>query len=235
MNLGQSDRRRRLELVAGVYVLGTLPRQARARLRRAAASDPIVAQAIGEWERRLSGLAEATPAIVPPPDVWKAIVRRLGFADANTPAAGGWWTRVAFWRAFAIASFAGLVALGVGNLTTRQQAPAAIVVMLAGADAKPVLVATAESGERTLRVKALGAIALPPDRALELWMLPGQGAPKSMGLVAANGTVTLPLSAASGEFLAGAKGLAISLEPAGGSPTGAPTGPILYTGKIETI
>jgi anti-sigma-K factor RskA len=43
------------------------------------------------------------------------------------------------------------------------------------------------------------------------------------------------LSAASGEFLAGAKGLAISLEPAGGSPTGAPTGPILYTGKIETI
>ncbi|MEP7063419.1 MAG: anti-sigma factor [Betaproteobacteria bacterium] len=233
MNLGQTDRRRRLELVAAEYVLGTLPRQARARMRRAAVADPVVARVIDEWERRLCGLAEAAPAVAPPPRVWEAIAKRLAFAGGAS--AGGWWMRVAFWRAFAIASFAAFVALGVGTLVSREQPAGAIVVVLAGSDAKPALVATASRSERALHVKAVGAIPLPAGRALELWMLPTDGAPRSMGLVDANGTVTLPLRSPSGTFLADAKGLAITLEPAGGSPTGAPTGPILYSGKIETI
>jgi anti-sigma-K factor RskA len=33
----------------------------------------------------------------------------------------------------------------------------------------------------------------------------------------------------------GIDALAISLEPAGGSPTGLPTGPVLYTGRIERL
>lgn len=233
MNLGQRDRRRRLELVAAEYVLGTLPRQARARLKRAALADPVVAAVIGEWERRLDGLADAAPAIAPPPRVWDAIARRLDFAK-GTPQ-GGWWTRVGFWRAFAIASFAGMLALGVGTLVNRGEPAGTIVVLLAGADAKPVLVATTSRSERALHVKAVGTIALPPGKSLELWLLPDAGAPRSMGLVDASRTVTLPLDATGETFLAGAKGLAISLEPSGGSPTGAPTGPILYTGKIETI
>jgi anti-sigma-K factor RskA len=32
-----------------------------------------------------------------------------------------------------------------------------------------------------------------------------------------------------------AKGLAVSLEPAGGSTTGLPTGPVLYQGKVQPI
>ncbi len=31
------------------------------------------------------------------------------------------------------------------------------------------------------------------------------------------------------------KVLAVSLEPAGGSPTGLPTGPVLYSGTIERM
>ena len=219
MNLGQRDRRRRLELVAAEYVLGTLPRQARARLKRAALADPVVAAVIGEWEQRLDGLADAAPAIAPPPRVWDAIARRLDFAKG----------------ALAIASFAGMLALGVGTLVNRGEPAGTIVVLLAGADAKPVLVATTSRSERALHVKAVGTIALPPGKSLELWLLPDAGAPRSMGLVDASRTVTLPLDATGETFLAGAKGLAISLEPSGGSPTGAPTGPILYTGKIETI
>lgn len=235
MNLGHPDRRDRLDLVAGEYVLGTLPARARARLRRASATDPAVARAIAEWERRLCGLGEATPAVAPPPGVWDAIVRRLDLGNGSDTREQGWWTRVAFWRTLAIASFAGVIALGVTNFVNRYQAAGTIVVVLAGADAKPALVATASRDRRELRVKAIGAITVPPDRSLELWKLPAQGAPQSMGLVNANGTVTLPLREEIGKYLAGAKGLAITLEPAGGSPTGKATGPILYTGKIETI
>ncbi|MEO6928863.1 MAG: anti-sigma factor [Casimicrobiaceae bacterium] len=240
MNLGHPDRRHRLDLVAAEYVLGTLPLRARARLSRAALADASVAQAISEWERRLCGLADGVPGVAPPPQVWDAIARRLRFIDTRADA--GWWGRVALWRVLAIASFAGFLALGVGTLVERSEVqrnevPGTIVVVLAstGGDAKPALLATAARGERVLHVKAIGSISVPADRALELWMLPTSGDPKSMGLVNASGSVALPLATASGDFLANAKGLAITLEPAGGSPSGKPTGPILYSGAIETI
>jgi anti-sigma-K factor RskA len=235
MDLGRRDRRRRLELVAAEYVLGTLPPRARARLQHIAAVDRTVAQAIDEWEQRLSGLAAAVPAVAPPPQVWDGIVMRLGLRDPNAVPASKWWARMPFWRAFAIASFAGLMVLGVGTLVSQRETPGVIVVMLAGPDAKPMLVVSAPRRDRVLRVKALNPIAIASGRSLELWLLPAQGNPKPLGLLDASGTVTLPLTSASDEFLAGAKGLAVSLEPAGGSPTGQPTGPILYTGKIETI
>lgn len=234
MNLGRADRQRRLDLLAAEYALGTLPWRARRRLQRAATGDPAVAHAIEAWEQRLCGFAVAVPALTPAPRVWNRISTRLGLAAAGA-APGGWWTRMPFWRAFALASFAGLLALGVGNLVTRQEAPGAIVVVLAGPDAKPALVATASRRERVLRVKAVAPITIAGDRSLELWLLPAQGDPRSMGVVPAAGTATLPLATDSADFLAGAAGLAITLEPAGGSPSGKPTGPILYTGKIEQI
>ncbi len=234
MNLGREDRQSRLDLLAAEYALGTLPWRARRRLQRAAAADGTVARAIGAWERRLCGLAIAVPAVTPAPRVWTAISARLGLGAAGT-APGAWWTRMTFWRAFALASFAGLLALGVGNLVSRQEAPGAIVVVLAGPDAKPALVATASPRERVLRVKAVAPITIAGDRALELWLLPAQGDPRSMGVVPSAGTVAVPLATDSGDFLAGAAGLAITLEPAGGSPTGKPTGPILYSGKIVQI
>ena len=233
MNLGHPDHRSRLDRVAAEYVLGTLRGHACARLARAAAADPAVSRAIADWERRLCGLADAVPAVAPSPAVWEAIARRLRFADAAQP--GGWWTRVAFWRAFAVVSFVAFVALGVTTLRERNAAPGTIVAVLAGPDAKPVLIATASREAHVLRVKAVGTLNVPSDRALELWMLPGNGAPQAMGLIDASGTVALPLAAASGDVLASAKGLAVSLEPPGGSPTGLPTGPILYTGTLETI
>jgi anti-sigma-K factor RskA len=35
-----------------------------------------------------------------------------------------------------------------------------------------------------------------------------------------------------GRVLDGTTGFAVTLEPAGGSPSGAPTGPVLYVGKL---
>ena len=55
-----------------------------------------------------------------------------------------------------------------------------------------------------------------------------QGAPRSLGLLpGGSGVVALK-----GKVLAGADTLAVTVEPAGGSPTGAPTGPIVYAGKF---
>jgi anti-sigma-K factor RskA len=238
MNLSDPARRRRLDLLAAEYVLGTLPARARIRFRRVAAADAMVAGAIGDWERRLSGLADGLPGVMPPPRVWTRIASRLGLASGESTGAssGSWWGRVAFWRVFALASFAGLIALGIAQYKgTPAQGGEGIVVVMAGPDAKPVFVAASPRGDRVMRVKAVAAVAIPADKSLELWMLPGQGDPISLGLVDATGTATLTLRAPAGTLLAGMTALALSLEPAGGSPTGKPTGPVLYTGTIQQI
>ncbi len=110
-----------------------------------------------------------------------------------------------------------------------------VVVVLAGPDAKPALVATAERGSRYLTVKAVAAVDVPAGRALELWMLPDGRAPVSMGLVPASGIDRVALRAPAGVALQDIPALAVSVEPPGGSPTGAPTGPVILTGRVERI
>ncbi|HEX7440087.1 MAG TPA: anti-sigma factor, partial [Caldimonas sp.] len=67
-----------------------------------------------------------------------------------------------------------------------------------------------------------------PGRALELWALPAAGAPRSLGLISAQGASVVQRSRVLKDTVA----LAVSLEPAGGSPTGAPTGPVLFVGRL---
>ena len=235
MNLSRPDRLQRLDALTAEYALGTLPARARLRLDRIARSDGAVAAAIRGWETRLAPLADGAPQIAPPLRVWPAIVQRLGLASATTPAADApWWTGVAFWRSFALASFAAALAFGVTLFAPKPQIDAApIVAVLAGPDAKPALIATMLRGERTMTVKLVGAAAVPSGKALELWMLPTGAAPRSLGVIPESGVGRVVLSALPDVAFANVPALAVSLEPTGGSPTGAPTGPVLYSGKVE--
>ena len=108
-------------------------------------------------------------------------------------------------------------------------------MVLAGPDAKPALVATAERGSRFLTVKAVATVDVPAGRALELWMLPDGRAPVSVGLVPATGIDRVALRAPAGVALQDIPALAVSVEPAGGSPTGAPTGPVILSGPVQRI
>ena len=86
----------------------------------------------------------------------------------------------------------------------------------------------AESGRLTLTPVSLPPAG--PDQDMELWLLPPGEAPRSLGLLTPAGGER-DLAREDLETLAGAA-LAVSLEPAGGSPTGQPTGPVLYHGPI---
>jgi len=136
----------------------------------------------------------------------------------------------------ALAGFALAFARGVTLLAPPGDRPErAIVVVLAGPDAKPVLVATADRGGRFLTVKALQPIALEPGRALELWALPEGRDPRSLGLISASGVARIALAGPADLALRQVPALAVSLEPAGGSPTGKPTGPVLYSGGVQRM
>ena len=238
MNLSRPDRRERLERLAAEFALGTAPPRVRRRLARVAQRDRVVADALAGWERRLAVLAHSVPGVTPPPRVWAAIASRLGLetrpATVAPPPPG--WSRLGVWRALTAASFVIALALGVAQLA-RPPAPAAapIGVVLAGPDARPALIATAARDDRYLTLKAVAGAAPATGRVFELWALPQAGSPKSLGVIPAGAIVRVPLAAPADESLTNIPALAVSLEPPGGSPTGQPTGPVLYSGAIERM
>ena len=232
MDLAHPDRRSRLDELAAQYALGTLRGRARDRFVRAARSDPAVAAAMHEWEERLARFAEAAPAVTPPPRVWDGIATRLGLRGAD--AATAWWQRLGFWRGFALASFLASLVLSVVVLTGAPPVPgAALVVVLAGPDARPAMIATAARDEAVLTLKPVADVSPGAGRTFELWALPDGAAPQSLGVIPSGGVARLALRAPSGTLLARIPALAVSVEPAGGSPTGQPTGPVVYTGRVE--
>ncbi len=238
MNLAHPERSDRLDALAAAYALGTLGPRARRRLARLSQRNPEIASALRKWEWRFAALSEGSPEVNPSPIVWERIRTRLGLADpgpgrAGAPANVPWRTSLALWRGLAVAGFALAFALGISMLAPRERPFEGVVVVLAGPDAKPTLIATGERRSRFLTVKAVTDVAIARDRALELWMLPEGAPPRSLGLVPASGVDRVALSAPLGVALQNVPALAVSLEPAGGSTTGAPTGPVLYTGRVE--
>lgn len=236
MNLSRPDRGERLSRLAAEYALGTSPPRVRRRLSAIARRDSVVATALTEWERRIAVLAEQVPGIAPPPRVWQRIAARLGLDPDTATRAAPWWGRMGFWRGLAIASLLISVGLAVSEFA-RPPAPALapLVVVLAGSDAKAALIATAARGDRYLTLKTVTNAAPGEGKVLELWALPQGGTPKSLGVIPGGGVVRVPLSAPADEMLMNIPALAVSVEPVGGSPTGQPTGPVLYSGAIERM
>ena len=236
MDLGNPDRRPRLDALAAEYALGTLSSRTRRRLDAVARRDPRVAGALRAWEYRLAGLADAVPAVTPAPRVWQGVQARLGMAADREFTRPRWWASLALWRGLAVAGFA--LALVVGTVLRAPPGPDAgadVVVVLAGSDARPALIATAARRANVLRVKAVGATAPGPGRQFELWALPPGQPPQSLGVLPTAGVAVLRLAGPAEAALQNVPALAVSLEPPGGSPTGRPTGPVLYTGPVQRM
>jgi anti-sigma-K factor RskA len=227
----------RSDALAAQYVLGTLSARARARFARLARGDPVLGDAIRAWEDRLSPLAESVPPVEPPARVWTGILGRIDRADtASASERRTVWATVSLWRGLALTGFATAIALALVLFSPPLEHPqAALVAALAGQDAKPAFLASADRNGRLLTIKAVAPLSPGADRSLQLWALPATGNPRPLGLLPASGVVQIALPAAAGMALQNTPVLAVSLEPRGGSPTGLPTGPVLYSGPVERL
>ena len=67
----------------------------------------------------------------------------------------------------------------------------------------------------------------------ELWVFPPGKGPVSLGVVKTGERIAQPIDAMRAALLQPGTTLAVSLEPAGGSSSGAPTGPVLFTGPFH--
>jgi anti-sigma-K factor RskA len=224
----------RVDALAAQYVLGTLRGRARARFERLARSDAALGDVVRQWEERLIPLAEQLPPVRPPQRVWQAIRKRIRAGASGARAS--MWANLGLWRGLALAGLAAAFVLAIALFTPAPERPqGTLVAVLSGSDAKAALIASADRFGRYLTVKAISRIDVPADRSLQLWMLPGAGNPRSLGVFDVNVAARVALSAQADEALRDIPALAVSLEPRGGSPTGQPTGPVLYTGPVQRL
>ena len=217
------------DMLASEYALGTLQGLARKRFERLMRDDADLRRAVSEWQERLAPMTQAVTPITPPNRVWRNIEKRI---RGDRPRES-LWQSLNFWRSLALAAsgFAFAMLLYTG-LAPQREPGAAYVAVLANEQHQPMMVVRYVKGQRELSVSFVAPQAIADDRSLELWSLPAGGAPKSLGLVPTTGKVSLQLDVERASDMATVPALAVSLEPKGGSPTGAPTGPVLFSGRL---
>jgi anti-sigma-K factor RskA len=209
-----------VDALAAEYVLGTLRGAARRRFERWRASEWHIARRVAAWEDRLMPLLYSLPPVKPSPQVWAAIERRI--QRDRRPVR-------------ALAAAVALIALLAGGFFAWRASVAPqfeVVAAIAPADAAPVWHIELDRELTRLRAVTVGTPPGHAGRSLELWALPRGGAPVSLGLLPASGRLERALAAHQVAALRGSPQVAVSLEPIGGSPTGAPTGPVLFVAEL---
>jgi len=229
------------DVIAGEYVLGTLDQQTSEQVEAAMARDPNWAAAVAAWEARLRGLVDLAPPEAPPPQLWTAVEAALWPTDALKRArfwqATRIWRATRFWQSWAIGASFVVAALAVFALLPRQTAPQMLAVLVADAN-QPAFMAQVDASGGLRLAAATSAGGVRPNaaagRSLELWGLPpGATAPRSLGVLPKDPGI---FRVAAGQLRAVPDMLImISQEPEGGSPTGQPTGPVVFYGRLIAV
>jgi len=217
--------------LAAEYVVGTLRGRARARFESIARSDRDVAAIVRRWEDAMTPLAERVAPVDPPARVWRGIESRIA---PRQRAHGGLWASVLFWRNLGIASTGLAVVLLAAVLTLGRPQPhdPMMVAVLSAPDAGPRAVVMLDAPD-VMRVRIVKPWAM-GNQSLELWALPQQGAPRSLGLIAnaadRETLIKMPMSS-----LRDVTALAVTMEPMGGSPTKQPTSTPVCSGSVAPM
>lgn len=229
----EHDMDERDDLLAAEYALGTLPHAERVAFERRLAGDAALRARVARWDGHFAPLADGIEPVAPPGSVLDAVEARIFGAPARST---GWWDSIRLWRTVAIASLTAIVALTV--IYSRAIVPPGpqptFVTEVSGDTSDVRLLALYDAATGTLRLHRTAGTP-GAGRDFQLWIIAGDRAPVSLGV--------LPAEAGSAQAVPGdvrplfseTAVLAISDEPAGGSPTGQPTGAVLATGPVVRI
>lgn len=212
--------------------------KAEARIR----GDSAFAAEVERWQERFAPLFEGIAPVAPPASAWTSLAAQLGGEAANDNVAA-LEHRLRIWRGMT-AGAAALAAVCVAALVLRAPLPPPVpaapteavarspmqVAALRGENGPAAVVASYDRDTNSLVITPAGMPAM-GGRSAELWVIPAGGVPHSLGLLDPAKPTRIALPAGSGVGTAGAA-LAVSLEPAGGSKTGLPTGPVIASGAL---
>jgi len=213
------------DLLAAEYVLGSLEGEERRAAEHLAATDVAFARSVAAWQQRLMPLAAQVTPVTSPTDLWRRI--EAGILPSTTADILPFRRCVRFWQGTTGAALAVAASLAA-FIVLHQPRPQNVAVLSLVAGGAPVLIATT-GRNGLLVVQPTAPITVPAGKDLELWALPqGQTKPRSLGVLPPSGRQLVAELASNTRLL-------VSIEPKGGSPTGQPTGPLLYGGSLMTV
>ena len=216
------------DMMAAELALGLLEGEERAAALRRVLAEPAFAREVEEWRHRLGGLFDDYAEVPAPP----AVAERLATPDARAATAQP--IRMPRWPI--IASLTAMAAALLLVFLPKPGAPPVephrmMVASLMMSDKSAAVPAVIDMNTGEMRVASTGMA--PAGKTAQLWMIGGDGVPKSMGMLDSKGSSKMMLAADKRAKLSEGMTLAVSIEPLGGSPTGLPTGPVVASGKLS--
>ena len=224
MNYQTPELRRAL---AADYAIGLMPPTARRRFEHLLQGDALLRAELAHWLEHLNLLTEPLVEQPVPDRVWQPIVARIEPQTLHVPTKRPFWN----WLRLSALACSLLIALSVGLLYNRDNVQ--YKATLLSGTAQPAL--GIEAHADYLNVRPLELAAVDTGRSLQLWAIPVEGKPVSLGLIPRDGDGRIVLSQSQQQLIKVPVVLAVSLEPQGGSPTGQPTGPVLYQGPLASL
>jgi anti-sigma-K factor RskA len=231
-------------LLAAEYALGVLTGAELAEARALAARDGAFRAEAERWSGRLTPMLDEIASATPPRSLWRRIDTAVG---GGSPAANDnivqLRKRVGVWRGIsaAMSAIAACLAIIVAVQPRSTAPPPAIqvsaappLVAMLGDDKQTKLVASWDPDARRLVLAVAGDMPADRSHAHELWVIPVGGAPRSLGTMGGSRQMHMSLEDTLAELMRQGSTIAISVEPPGGSPTGAPTGPVIASGTLRT-
>jgi anti-sigma-K factor RskA len=208
--------------LAGEYVLGTLAGADRIAFEGRLQRDTAAMRAVALWAQHLQPLADAVTPAIPAPQLWQRLERELGLPTRTK-------TRAPMWIAAAVAAAIVAVAFLFPDLILKPEVNA-VAQLASPQGGEPAFVVSVLDDQEKLLIRA-ATVAPQPNNSYELWVVPQTGAPISLGVVEQTGETERDVAENIRPLLAVGGTLAVSLEPAGGSTTGAPT-TVMFVGAL---
>jgi anti-sigma-K factor RskA len=218
--------------LAGEYVLGLLDAAEHATANARIATDAAFVAEVDAWRDRLASMAGGAD-VAAPDNIWANIDAALPLANGQDVGRGN----LRLWQGLTAASLAVAAYLGflVANppVVPTVETPAPLVAALGSENGKAAITARydVQSGELLLTPVSLDTGKLYP----ELWIIPADGTPHSLGMMAAGKSTLVAITPEMQKFMAAGGTLAITSEPEQGGPGGKPSGPIVASGKITVL
>ncbi len=221
-----------VEVAAAELALGVIDGEERAAALRRMLAEPDFAREVELWRDHFALMFDGVADVSPPADLFGRVEARIDGAPRRSFNA---------WKPTAIA--ASLAALAMTVVALRPvDAPPPVVTQAPSAPMIAAMALSDSSGSQpamydaaTGMVKMPGPMPIPAGKSAQLWVIEGKAAPKPLGTFHSTGPGTYEAEAKMQTVIPAGATLAISIEPMGGSPTGAPTGPVIATGTLSKV
>ena len=225
------------DTVAAELALGVLDGEERAIALRRMVAEPAFAREVEQWRDHFGHLFASVAESAAPAGVLPRVEARISGARevaAIRPSN--------LWKPAALAASVAALAMTAVAIRPVAVAPPPVAPIAASA---PMIAAMAPADKSAAQpaiydadaglVKMPGPMPIPAGRSAQLWAIDGDKPPRPLGTFKAVGAGMYVAEAKMGAIIAPGTKLAISIEPIGGSPTGAPTGPVISSGLLTKV